>query len=298
MFNDNQAATAQNNQNDEVQIFQTDASQLVEAQEKAATDVQITTAKAYPRDLKKTINDAIVTATIDNETAQACGYDLPRGNKFISGASVHLARILAQCYGNIRVQFQVKHITQKQVIAEAVAWDLEKNYAVKAEVRKRITDKYGKRFNDDMITVTGNAASAIAERNAILRVLPAAISNKVYKETRNFLAGDMSDESKVLKRRTQAIEYFKNQYGVNEAQICEALGVNTTNAIKQNEVVRLLGIDQAIKDGDTTVRETFGETERGTNAEQKSTNKNGASKTNKSQEKANKAADLVNKGMQ
>jgi hypothetical protein len=39
-------------------------------------------------------------------------------------------------------------------------------------VRRRIFDSRGRLFNDDMITVTGNAACAIAKRNAILSGVP------------------------------------------------------------------------------------------------------------------------------
>lgn len=269
----------QNNEDQVVQVNETAGYELAEAHEKASVDVQVSTAKTYPRDVKKSTNQAITIATMDKETAQSCGYALPRAGKHITGPSVHLARIVAQCWGNIRVQFQVKHILAKHVVAEAVAWDLENNYAIKAEVRKKITDKYGKRYNDDMITTTGNAASAIAERNAILRVIPQAITQKVYRETRNLLTGDISDETKLIKRRKEALDYFKEQYGVTENQILKALGLGSVNAIKQDQIVRLLEFDQSIKDGDAKV-ETIFEPEESKSKEKTNQSKNQKTSSN------------------
>jgi hypothetical protein len=263
----------QNNDNQQVQVNETNGYELAEAREKASIDVHISTAKRYPRDVKKSTNQAITIATMDQETAQSCGYALPRAGKHITGPSVHLARIVAQCWGNIRIQTQVKHILAKHVVTEAVAWDLENNYAIKAEVRKKIIDRHGKRYNDDMITTTANAASAIAERNAILRVIPQAITQKVYKETRNLITGDISDETKLIKRRKEALDYFKEQYGVTENQILKTLGLGSTNAIKQDQIVRLLELDQSIKDGDAKL-ETIFEPEYSTSKEKTKQSKN------------------------
>lgn len=222
---------------------------LVEAQDKASLDVQINTAKAYPRDIQKAVNTSIFIATLDVDTAKVCGYALPRGNKTIAGPSVHLARILAQNWGNLRVESKVINTTGTEVVSQAICHDLESNYAVKVEVRKKITDKYGKRFNEDMVTMTGSAANAVAYRNAVFNVIPRNVTEKVFQETKNVIVGDLSTEAKLIKRRNDALKLFKDNYGVTEEMIIKRLGVGTVNGIDKDKIVLLLQFYQSLKDG-------------------------------------------------
>lgn len=242
--------------------------QRMDLVEKAAVDVQVSTAKAYPRDVKRVMTNSIALATMNYETAQACSYALPRGNKPITGVSVHLARILAQQYGNIRAEAKVVEITDKQVVSRGTAWDLENNYAVAFEVRRSIWGKYG-RFTDDMITVTGNAANAIAYRNAVLSIIPKGITDAAYKAAQEVITGDISDQTKLIKRRKAAIDHFKDQYAITEDEVIKLVGKNTVNQIDANAIAVLIGIQQSLKDGDTTVGELMKEIRKETIEEKK-----------------------------
>lgn len=233
----------------DVQIVQVDAA------ERANVDSQVATAKQYPRSIKRSIDNSIVMATMDAETAQSCGYALPRGGKPITGPSVHLAKIIVSNWGNMRTESKVVQITDKQIISRGTAWDLETNVASAFEVRRNIVDSKGKRFSDDMITVTGNAANSIAYRNAVFSVVPKAVIDKVYKAAQKYITGDLSDEEKLIKRRTDAISYFNDEYGITEAEVIKLCGKHTVQQIKANEIALLLGMVQSLKDGDTTVDE-------------------------------------------
>lgn len=227
----------------------------VDALERANVDSQVATAKQYPRSIKRSIDNSIVMATMDNETAQSCGYALPRGGKPITGPSVHLAKIIVSNWGNMRTEAKVVQITDKQVISRGTCWDLETNVASAFEVRRSIIDKHGKRYTDDMITVTGNAANSIAYRNAVFSVIPKAVVDKVYKEAQKSITGDLSDETKLIKRRSDAISYFKDEWGITEEEVVKLCGKQTVNQIKAQEIALLLGISQSLTDGDTTVEE-------------------------------------------
>ena len=233
----------------DVQIVQ------VDAVERANVDSQVATAKQYPRSIKRSIDNSIVMATMDAETAQSCGYALPRGGKPITGPSVHLAKIIVSNWGNMRTESKVVQITDKQIISRGTAWDLETNVASAFEVRRNIVDSKGKRFSDDMITITGNAANSIAYRNAVFSVIPKAMVDKVYKAAQKYITGDLSDEEKLIKRRTDAINYFNDEYGITEAEVIKLCGKHTVQQIKANEIALLLGMVQSLKDGDTTVDE-------------------------------------------
>lgn len=227
------------------------STEMIYQQDKAQIDTQIATAKAYPRNIKKAVEDSIFTATLDVETASSCTYSLPRGGKPISGPSVHLALILAQNWGNLRIEAKISSIDNKSITSQAVCFDLEKNIAIKVEVKRSIMTKNG-RMNDDMITVTGNAANSISLRNAILKVIPKAVVDKVSKSAKQLITGDISDETKFIKKRNSVLEGFKNTYGVTEEEILGVLGKPSTANITADDLVTLIGYAQSIKDGDST----------------------------------------------
>lgn len=239
---------------------------LMYLQEKGNLDVQITTAKQYPRNVRKAIDNSIVLVTMDIETAQTCTYSLPRGGKTITGASVHLAKILAQNWGNMRVEAKVVDIGGKVITSQAIAFDLENNLAIKVEVKRSICDRYGKRFSDDMIVVTGNACNAIAMRNAILSVIPRAVVDKVYAEAKKTITGDISDKTKLMAKRKQVMDGFRDVYGVSEAEVLKVINKASVEHIDADVLMELIGLAQAIKDGDTSVEETFRSKKEKTNA--------------------------------
>lgn len=231
----------------DVQIVQ------VDAVERANVDSQVATAKRYPRDIRRSIDNSVVMATMNQETAQSCSYALPRGGKPITGPSVHLAKIIVSNWGNMRTEAKVVQITDKQVISRGTCWDLETNVASAFEVRRSIIGKNGQRFSDDMITVTGNAANSIAYRNAVFAVIPKAITDRVYYAAQKFITGDLSDSDKLLKVRTGVLNNFKNNYGITEEEVVKMCGKQTANQIGADEISMLMGTIQALKDEDTTV---------------------------------------------
>lgn len=245
----------ENNGYEVLQVNQDQSIIQVDAVERANVDSQVATAKQYPRNLMRSVNNSIAMATMDYNTAQSCGYALPRGGKPITGPSVHLAKLVVSNFGNIRAEAKVVQITDKQVISRGTCWDLENNVATAFEVRRSIVGKGGKRFSDDMITVTGNAANAIAYRNAVFSVIPKAVIDKVYQAAQHFITGDLSDEEKLVARRKKCLDFFKDEYGITEEEVVMLCGKQTVNQIKADQIALLLGITQSLVDGDTTVDE-------------------------------------------
>ena len=245
----------ENNGYEVMQVSQDQSIIQVDAVERANVDSQVATAKQYPRDISRSVNNSIAMATMDYATAQSCGYALPRGGKPITGPSVHLAKLIVSNWGNMRAEAKVVQITDKQVISRGTCWDLENNVATAFEVRRSIVGKNGKRFSDDMITVTGNAANSIAYRNAVFSVIPKAITDKVYQAAQHFITGDLSDEEKLVARRKKCIDFFRDEYGITENEVVMLCGKQTVNQIKADQIALLLGITQSLTDGDTTVDE-------------------------------------------
>lgn len=222
---------------------------------RAEIDQQIATARAMPRSLKHAVDNILTLATLDAESAEECVYALPRGGKPIKGPSVRLAEIIASQWGNCRVGARVVHVDrfEKFVEAEGVFHDLETNTATTARVRRRISDKNGRVFNDDMIVVTGNAACAIAKRNAILGAVPKAVWRKSYQAVESVIAGDVKT---LVERREKAMKAFA-AFGVKPDQVLAAIAVAGLEEIGIDHLTTLMGMHSALKSGEATVEEMF-----------------------------------------
>lgn len=240
-------------QQQEVEVMRIDNSDTLAALTKSEIDVQIATAKQYPRNLSKVLNDIETLATMDSDVAASCFYTLRRQGKLIEGPTVRMAEIIASSWGNLRVQAMVVANDGKTITARGVCHDLESNYAAATEVKRRITDKNGKTYSEDMQVMTGNAACAIALRNAIFKVVPGALVKKVIDKAKQVSIG----QSMTLEQTRQTmIEYFE-KIGVTSKQILDYLSVGKIEEIDIDMVVELRGLANAIADGTTTKEEAF-----------------------------------------
>lgn len=220
---------------------------------KSEVEAQLDAAHRYPRQLKRFLNEAITLATFSVEIAESCMYSLPRAGKVITGPSIRLAEMIASAYGNMHVGARVVGVEDKEIIAHGVAWDLEKNLRVTMEKRRRITKKDGRRFDDDMITVTGNAAASIGLRDAIFRVVPKAYVMAVYDAARKVAVGDAS----TLADKRQAVWERLQKMGATPERILARIGKASLEDIGLGELEALIGFGVAIKDGGSTVDEAF-----------------------------------------
>lgn len=218
-------------------------------------DVQITTAKAYPRNIKNCIEEANYLATLNEETAAACFYCLPRSGKKIQGPSARLAEILAHSWGNIHAATRILGTDGKYIIAQAVAWDLEKNVRISTEVKRRITTSDGKLYNDDMQVVTGNAAASIALRNAIFKVIPKAFYEPIYQNSIKVAVGEIKSFKDKL---TKVIDRLK-QMGTTEERILNVVNKKSIDELLPEDLETLIGLGTALKEGTTTLEEAFPE---------------------------------------
>lgn len=233
-----------------MQIVANDALSLIT---KAEIDVQISTAKAFPRSLKTFIDKAITMATLNEDIAASCSYSVPRAGKPIEGPSVRLAEIICASYGNIRSGARVIANDGKTVTAQGICHDLETNNCVTVEVKRKITNSKGQLFSEDMQVVTGNAACAIAYRNAVLKVVPSALCNEVYEKAKEVAKG--TAETLVV-RRNKAVDYFKG-LGITDKQITDILEIKKIEDIDIEKLSTLTGMRSLIKNGESTVTDLF-----------------------------------------
>jgi len=221
---------------------------------RAEIDIQITTARRYPRNLTQFLRDAESLACLDEDTAASMFYVLPRDGKRIEGPSVRLAEVVGSAWGNLHYASRVTEIGDKFVVAQGACWDLEKNVRVTTEVRRRITDKYGRRYSDDMINTTSNAATSIALRNSIFKVVPQVYARTLMEKAKQTAVGKSMS---LQDRRRSALEYFV-KIGAKIEDLLKVLDADSERAHKSEEdinlddIIILRGFRTAISDGETT----------------------------------------------
>lgn len=242
----------------ENEIIRVEQADMLQAINRAEIDIQIATAKQYPRDINAVLNKIATYATMDKETAEDCFYVLRRedqkGNvNVIEGLSVRMAEIIAGAWGNLRVQARIIGNDGRQITAQAICHDLETNFAVCKEVKRSIVTKKGYTYSEDMQVVTGNAACSIALRNAVLTVIPKAVTKRIINDVKQVALGQAID---LEQSRQNVIQYFA-KLGVNQEQLFLYLGVKSVQDIDKQKIFELRATANAIKEGTTTVQECF-----------------------------------------
>ena len=235
---------------------------VLDAQTRGEIDVQIATAKRYPRSIRRFKETALEMATLDEETAASCIYALPRDGRTIEGPSARLAEIIVSAWGNARAGARTVSDEGNFVIAQGAFHDLEHNVAINFEVRRRITNKHGVRYSDDMVSTTANAACSIALRNAVLKGVPKAFWNPIYEAAKKTAVGDAQT---LANRRAAMLAYFQKMNVTNDRVFAllndtleeGAAQIKGVEDITLDQMATLKGLATAIKEGDTTVDQAF-----------------------------------------
>jgi len=235
---------------------------------RADLDVQISTAKAYPRSLKAFREEAISTVSLSQEVAESCTYALPRGKDTIEGPSVRFSEIIFAAYGNIRVGGRVVLNDGRWVTSQGICHDLQKNTSKTIEVKRSVMQNEYKwdevkrksvrtgrlvPMNEDLQTLAGNACTSIATRNAILTVIPKAHWSEIWEIAKRVALGN---QETLVDRRDKALKYFADK-GVSTERVCQTLGVLGTEDIDLEKLGLLTKFKTALKNNEATVEAIF-----------------------------------------
>ena len=221
----------------------------------ANIDTQVLTAKAYPRDIKRCMQEIVDILCIDEEIAAACYYTLPRDGKTLTGPSIRLAEICASVFGNIQAGTEFVSNNGKHVVVKGWCRDLEKNYTVETAVTKSIINKYNKPYSESMQATTMAAASAIALRNAIFKIVPQVFIEKAYKKAMDIAVGG-KDKVKFENKRQKVFEGLEN-LKISADRVLKYFNKRNINEITPDELKEIIGIGTSIKDSFIPVDEAF-----------------------------------------
>ena len=94
-----------------MEVIEIQQAEMLQVINRSEVDMQVSTAKQYPRELSKVLNQIATYAKMDVETASECFYVLRRSGSnsgtAIEGLSVRMAEIIAGAWGNLRVQTRI-----------------------------------------------------------------------------------------------------------------------------------------------------------------------------------------------
>lgn len=221
---------------------------------KSEIDSQIATAKAYPRDEIFCLKRAEKLALMTPDVAAEMFYVLKRGNNRIEGPSIRLAEVVASTWQNIRTGSRIIEIGDKMLTAQGICHDLESNVCMTANVERRITNKDGRRYNDDMIQTAAAAAQSIALRNAIFKVIPRGLLNPIYEKAKRVSVGDVTT---IQDRWNKAVSYWA-KHNIDEAMLLKYLEIKDSAEINDDHITTLIGLVNAVKEGHETIEQAFG----------------------------------------
>ena len=189
----------------------------------------------------------------DKEAAHDCFFAVPRGGKTIRGPSVRLSEAMAAAYKNLNMGARIIEVGSKQVVAQGICHDLENNITYTMESRRSITDRNGKRYSDDMVNQTCQAALAIAVRNAILKTVPRAMFRDEMEQIRKIGLGEERD---LPESRTAMLAWFEGK-GIEPGRVLQMFDRKGIEDIDLEDIDMLRSIANAIKAGEISAEEAF-----------------------------------------
>lgn len=249
------------NKSMETEVITVSGSDMLEAINRSEVDIQVATAHRFPRDIEKCRANILALAAMDDTVAYNCFYHLERkdkdGNKsVIEGPSIRLAEIIAASWKNLRIAARIIGNDGKTITAQGVCHDLETNVAYSVETKRSILTSKGYTYSQDMQVVVGNAAAAIALRNAICKVVPAVLINSCIKSIQQKALEHIKQQG-VGSQWTQWLGFMQGTYKLTEKDILDYLGRKDGSEVTAEDIQKLAGAYNAIKESTTTVEEVF-----------------------------------------
>jgi hypothetical protein len=196
--------------------------------------------------------------------AERAFFRFPRSGGMVTGPTVHLARDLARCWGNI--VHSVKELYRNDLRLEsemmAAAWDIETN----TRVELGFIVPHKRDVRTDVVAITSmrdiyeNNANAGARRlrEAIFGVLPLWFKEEAQELCRETLQRGANGDKPAVPlqvRKDKAIEWFSAK-GITREHLEDKLG-EKEGRWRPIDVAQLVIITQSLQAGETTLEMEF-----------------------------------------
>jgi len=221
-------------------------------------------ATARPLDYRVVLADLKAQLEVSPRFAEEAIYEKPVGKddsgqmKYARGLSIFAAEAVASSMGFSRTRRAVSFIAGQPDVVEICSTFTNFRNGTINEIVKVVSRKYKARGGaiayhpeDRFFDIVVTAAQSKATREAILRAMPPAIRLELERMVEETLATFL-DPATIKK----LLDYF-GTLKVSPAQV-EGLIGKRADAFNQQDRSRLLGIVNALKQGETTAEEVFG----------------------------------------
>jgi hypothetical protein len=224
---------------------------------------QLILAKRVPRD-ETAAHAKLMSSCKLPGLASVAFYNVPRAGGSVSGPSIRLAEEIARVYGNFEYGHKELSRTEGKSEVLVYAWDKENNnYSTRQITVMHVLDYKDKQTRQpmqrplhDQKDIDDKIANVASKqmRGRILALLPKWMVEDAIQQCRQTLAGNVQEpiESRVRKM-SQAFAVF----GVTVDMLQNYIG-HPLASVTADELVDLIGIHNAIRDGGIKASEFFG----------------------------------------
>ncbi|WP_018812816.1 hypothetical protein [Salinispora pacifica] len=230
-------------------------------QSRAVAEVQaaVVVAQQCPRSIAAAVA-AMRESCAQRGLAERAFYRFPRAGQTVSGPSVHLARELARCWGN--VQYGIEELRRDDAGGysemQAWAWDVQTNTrsrSVFVVPHKRDTRDGVKELVDMRDIYENNANNGSRRlREAIFSILPPWFVEDA-KDRCSVTLRDGGGKP-LAQRIADAIKLFADRYGVTQDQLEQKLG-RTSDRWTEHDVAQLTVTFRSLERGEVSSDDEF-----------------------------------------
>lgn len=172
----------------------------------------------------------------------------------VQGASIDLAMCIARNYGNCVVDVEASE-TSTHYMIKGIFIDLETGFTVPRLYRQRKNQNIGSKYGDDRAEdIVFQIAQSKAQRNAILKAMPAWLIDRCIEVAREAEVSQIKPENIAL-ARAKVLEFF-GKYGISLERIEDKME-REIDSWTAEDIVDLRAAATALKEGRITPEDLF-----------------------------------------
>lgn len=204
-------------------VANSEATAVEQARAVAEVAAAVKVAQDCPRDTTAAIRE-MQTACAQPALANRAFFSLPRAGGRVEGSTVHLARELARCWGNLDYGIRELRRDDDAGVSEMQAWAWDQQSNVRSTrsfivPHERMAKKQRQKLTDlGDIANNNNSVAARAVRETIFTILPVWFRDQAEDLANRTLRGEGSGKT-LDQRKADAIAHFESAWNVTREQL-------------------------------------------------------------------------------
>lgn len=223
----------------------------------AEVQSRVIMAKQFPRDI--TLAENRIRRNCERQSlAKVAEYQYPRGGTKVSGASIKLLEVVAQCYGNVQfgwdtvIRDEEKHISH----CKAFAWDLENN--IYTEIKFDVPHTREKKTGNEILTNPRDIYELEANQASrrVRKCLENVVPRDLVEQALEWCDETLNSSVDVQGTLDKMIKYLNDTYKIKLSQIEKYFGMSR-QGFNKNTMIDLSKLYNSIKNGMVDINDIF-----------------------------------------